>query len=47
MARLARVFPAYGFERHAGYATRQHLTAIAMHGPCPFHRLTFRPFRTI
>jgi ribonuclease HII len=47
MARLAHIFPAYGFERHAGYATREHLGAIEIHGPCPFHRMTFRPFRTL
>ncbi len=45
MAKLCRVYPAYGFSRHAGYATREHLEAIAAHGPCPFHRLSFSPFR--
>ncbi|MGO9004395.1 MAG: ribonuclease HII [Beijerinckiaceae bacterium] len=45
MAKLSRVYPAYGFSRHAGYATREHLDAIAAHGPCPFHRLSFSPFR--
>lgn len=45
MARLARAFPAYGFERHAGYGTKAHLAAIAALGPCPYHRLSFQPFR--
>jgi ribonuclease HII len=45
MEKLCRVYPAYGFSRHAGYATREHLDAIAAHGPCPFHRLSFSPFR--
>jgi len=45
MARLCPIFPAYGFSRHAGYATREHLDAIALHGPSPFHRLSFSPFR--
>jgi ribonuclease HII len=41
MARLGLHFPAYGFERHAGYATAQHRRALDEHGPCPFHRMTF------
>jgi ribonuclease HII len=45
MRRLCAVHPAYGFSRHVGYATEAHLAAIAAHGPCPFHRLSFRPFR--
>ncbi len=45
MARLARAYPAYGFERHMGYGTKAHLAAIAVHGPCPYHRLSFKPFR--
>jgi ribonuclease HII len=47
MARLARAYPAYGFEQHMGYATKAHLAAIEAHGPCPFHRLSFRPFRDL
>lgn len=45
MARAGAVFPAYGFEVHAGYGTRRHRTAIAQEGPCPLHRMTFRPLR--
>lgn len=45
MRRLCAVHPAYGFSRHVGYATAAHLAAIERHGPCPFHRLSFRPFR--
>lgn len=45
MVRLARAYPAYGFEQHVGYGTKAHLAAIAAHGPCPFHRLSFKPFR--
>jgi ribonuclease HII len=41
MTRLALTFPAYGFDRHAGYPTPNHRAAIRRHGPCPFHRLTF------
>jgi ribonuclease HII len=45
MRRLCLNFPAYGFSRHFGYATEAHLAAIAEHGPCPYHRLSFRPFK--
>lgn len=41
MARLGLHYPAYGFERHAGYATAAHRRALDSHGPCPFHRMTF------
>jgi ribonuclease HII len=44
MRRLCRRYPAYRFSEHFGYATKAHLAAIAVHGPCPFHRLSFRPF---
>jgi ribonuclease HII len=43
MCRLDRVWPKYGFIRHKGYATREHLEAIACHGPCPLHRYSFTP----
>lgn len=40
-----REFPAYGFAKHKGYGTKQHLAAIAEHGPSPIHRLTFAPLK--
>jgi ribonuclease HII len=45
MARLDSHCPGYGFARHAGYATRAHVEAIAMLGPSPFHRRSFSPVR--
>ena len=36
-------FPQYGFDRHKGYGTADHLAALRLHGPCPQHRRTFRP----
>ena len=42
MARLDVRFPHYGFARHKGYPTRDHLAAIREHGPCFLHRRTFR-----
>jgi ribonuclease HII len=41
MAELARAYPAYGWERNAGYATREHREALRAHGPCPHHRRAF------
>lgn len=40
---LDREYPAYGFARHKGYATPEHLAALALHGPCPAHRRSFSP----
>jgi ribonuclease HII len=35
-------YPQYGFMQHQGYPTKAHRRAIALHGPCPMHRRTFR-----
>ena len=35
--------PRYGFDRHKGYATADHLSAVARFGYSPQHRRTFRP----
>jgi ribonuclease HII len=43
MERLDRVWPAYGFARHKGYGTPEHLDALRTHGPCPLHRWSFSP----
>jgi ribonuclease HII len=43
MERLDRVWPQYGFARHKGYGTPEHLAALACHGPCPLHRYSFAP----
>ena len=37
------LYPAYGFGKHKGYGTAEHLAALALHGPCPEHRTSFRP----
>ena len=39
------VYPGYGFSRHKGYATSQHLNLLALHGPTPIHRRSFSPLR--
>ena len=43
MVRLHQVDDRYGFDRHKGYATREHLAAVARYGYSPAHRRTFRP----
>jgi len=43
MERLDGVWPAYGFARHKGYATPEHLEALSRIGPCPLHRYSFSP----
>jgi ribonuclease HII len=35
--------PRYGYNRHKGYATADHLAAVALHGYSELHRRTFRP----
>ena len=43
MAALHAEDPRYGFDRHKGYATREHLDAVGRFGYSPVHRRTFRP----
>jgi len=43
MEALDKVYPGYGFAAHKGYGTRQHLSALALLGPCAVHRRSFRP----
>jgi ribonuclease HII len=40
---LDREYPQYGFARHKGYGTPEHLAALRRHGPCPAHRQSFAP----
>lgn len=41
MLKMAEVYPQYGFEVHKGYGTKAHYAALAEHGPCEIHRMTF------
>jgi len=43
MATLAQAFPAYGWERNAGYGTAEHRAALLRHGISPHHRRSFAP----
>ena len=42
---LHEAYPQYGFDKHKGYPTKAHVEALAQHGPCPEHRISFRPVR--
>jgi ribonuclease HII len=43
MTRMAGIYPDYGFERHKGYPTEDHLQRLARLGPCRIHRRSFAP----
>ena len=43
MHELHRADPRFGFDHHKGYATREHLDAVARHGYSTAHRRSFRP----
>lgn len=47
MTRLARRYPGYGFERHVGYGTAEHLRALKELGPSAIHRRTYAPVREL
>ncbi len=40
------LYPNYGFARHKGYATREHMLALQQFGPCPIHRRSFEPIKS-
>lgn len=43
MVSMADRYPQYGFDRHFGYPTPEHLDLLRHHGPCPIHRRSFGP----
>jgi ribonuclease HII len=43
MERLELRHPGYGFARHKGYPTVEHLAALVQLGPCPIHRRSYAP----
>lgn len=45
MIELDRNYPGYGFARHKGYPTREHLAALDLLGVTPLHRRSFAPVR--
>ncbi len=47
MKELEDRYPEYGFAQNKGYGTRAHLNALDRHGPCEYHRATFKPVREL
>jgi ribonuclease HII len=47
MRQLHLVYPEYGFDRHKGYPTADHVAAIERHGVTPIHRRSFAPVRKV
>ena len=43
MVALAKKYPEYGFEKHKGYPTKQHLEALNRYGVLDIHRKTYKP----
>ena len=47
MYKYSETYPDYGFAENKGYGTKRHMEAIAKHGPCPIHRKTFEPVKSL
>ncbi len=47
MLQLHQQYPDYGFDRHKGYPTRDHIQALHDHGASPVHRRSFSPVRAL
>ena len=47
MIEQASKYPNYGFERHVGYGTPQHIEALHRHGVCDLHRQTYKPVKKV
>ena len=45
MHRMHERFPEYGFDRHKGYPTAEHMQRLEELGPCEIHRRSFAPVR--
>jgi ribonuclease HII len=45
MNEFHEMWPHYGFNEHKGYGTKKHMEAIEKYGPCPIHRLSFKPLK--
>lgn len=45
MRELDQKWPQYGFSKHKGYGTKDHIEALKKWGPCPEHRMSFQPVR--
>lgn len=46
MDKLDQTYPVYGFAKHKGYGTAEHMKALQQYGPCPVHRKSFEPIKS-
>ena len=47
MVEAETIYPGYGFAKHKGYPTKQHLQALQLLGACPIHRKSFAPVKNL
>jgi len=47
MLDIARDYPDYGFDKHKGYGTKDHLEKLKKLGPTPYHRYSFTPVKNL
>jgi ribonuclease HII len=47
MRQIDEEYPQYSFSEHKGYGTTLHWSALRAFGPCPHHRLSFKPLRAL
>lgn len=47
MLEYDKAYPQYGFAVHKGYLTQRHVDAIRQFGPCPIHRRSFEPIKSM
>jgi ribonuclease HII len=47
MVEFSQKYPGYDFDRHKGYGTPVHRAALAKQGPCPLHRMSYKPLKAL
>jgi ribonuclease HII len=47
MSEMDKEYPEYLFAKHKGYGTKLHMEKILAHGPCPIHRRSFEPLKSL
>jgi len=47
MVEFDGVYPGYGFRKHKGYGTPEHFDCLQRLGPCPIHRRSFQPVKSM
>ena len=47
MTDLAKQYPAYGWDKNAGYGTKVHQQALIKYGVTPYHRMSYKPIQKL